>query len=100
MSGFTGSYLRILTPQTIDGINVKYDKEREVIYKESHVANTKVARKYYEKANLKRPAQLRHIVEVVGEEEYKPTPKPNPQAQNIKGKPGPKPKPKELVESE
>lgn len=103
MSGFTGSYLRILTPKTIDGINLMYEADGSIAYKESHLANTRVARELLERQNLKRPQQLKHIIEIVGEYVAKPGPKPNPvinQEQVVKppvsninkGKPGPKPK--------
>jgi hypothetical protein len=64
MSGFTGRYLRVLTPQTVDGINLEYDEDNKIVYKESHQEPT--ARKYFEQENMTRPKQLKHILEDVG----------------------------------
>jgi hypothetical protein len=65
MSNFKGQYLRILTPQTTDGINLKYDQDNEVVLKETHLPMT--ARKSIEKRNAIRPKHLQHIIEEVGE---------------------------------
>lgn len=70
MSGFKGEYLRIRTPRTVDGINLKYDNSGQIEYKESHVAVT--ARKSFELENASRPNQLKHIIEHVGGVNSKP----------------------------
>lgn len=64
MSNFQGEYLRIRTPVTIDGKNIKYDLEGKVIYKETHLPLT--ARKSMEMENLKLPTHLRHKIELAG----------------------------------
>lgn len=76
-------YLRVLTPQTIDGTNLKYSDDGErVLRKETHLPVT--ARKFLEAENANLPEQLRHrIEEVENEEPVRP-----------KGKPGRPPKEK------
>jgi len=64
MSHFKGPYLRVLTPRTTDGMNIKYDENLQVVYKESHFELS--ARASLEKENLTRPNQLRHIIETAG----------------------------------
>ena len=64
MSHFKGPYLRVLTPRTTDGMNIKYDENLQVMYKESHFELS--ARASLEKENLTRPSQLRHIIETAG----------------------------------
>ena len=64
MSHFKGPYLRVLTPRTTDGMNIKYDENLQVMYKESHFELS--ARASLEKENLTRPNQLRHIIETAG----------------------------------
>jgi hypothetical protein len=61
---FDGPYLRVLTPETIDGINVKMMNDR-VVFKESHLPLT--AKKHLERKNLKLPKHLQKKIEVVGE---------------------------------
>lgn len=63
MSYFPGDYLRILTPQTTDGVNLKYGVDQKPVYKEMHLPLS--ARKQMEKKNEKRPLHLRHIIEHV-----------------------------------
>ena len=58
-------YLRVLTPQTVDGINLKYDDSSQVVYKETHLPLS--ARKYLDQENADRPKQLLHIITVVDE---------------------------------
>lgn len=68
MSFFNGNYLRVLTPQTIDGINLAYDANQRPIFKETHLPLT--ARKHLERKNEKLPAQLKKKIEVVDVESY------------------------------
>lgn len=77
----TESYLRVLTPQTIDGVNLKYAEGGErVLFKETHLPLT--ARKHLEAENANLPQQLKHKIEVVvSAEPVKP-----------KGRPGRPPK--------
>lgn len=73
----TESYLRVRTPQTIDGVNLKYsDDGSRVLYKETHLPMT--AKKHLEAENANLPQQLRHKLEVV--------------EGKVKGKPGRPPK--------
>jgi BMFP domain-containing protein YqiC len=55
--------LLVKTPQTIDGSNLRYDENRQVIFKTSIVELG--AKKNFESLNAKLPAQLRHEFEVV-----------------------------------
>lgn len=57
------SYLRVLTPQTIDGVNLAYDEDKKPIFKETHLPLT--AKKYLEIENENRPQQIKHTLEVV-----------------------------------
>lgn len=76
-------YLRVLTPQTTDGTNLRYDESNErAIKKETHLPLT--ARKFLEAENEQLPDQLKHKIEVVDGEEPAPI--------KQRGKPGPKPK--------
>lgn len=108
MSYFQGNYLRVLTPQTIDGINLAYDKNNQPIFKETHLPVT--ARKHLDKKNLKLPIQLRKQIELVDvesapvrivakppavfEPEVEQEAETDVETQPVKpkGKPGPKPK--------
>jgi hypothetical protein len=60
-------YLRVMTPQTIDGTNLKYDAKNRVVEREDHLPLT--ARKHLERENDQLPAQLRHRIEEVSNEE-------------------------------
>jgi hypothetical protein len=64
MSNFRDEYLRILTPRTTDGVNLRYGPDKQPTYKESHAPIT--ALKAFEKENAIRPDQLKHIIERVG----------------------------------
>jgi hypothetical protein len=95
-------YLRVLTPQTVDGINLKYDERTErVIRKETFLPLT--AKKHLEAENETLPIQLRHTIEVVDgsvKQEIKgskPAVAISP-TEKVKGKPGPKPKEKTVEE--
>lgn len=105
MSNFKGAYLRIETPRTTDGINLKYENGH-VAYKETHVPLT--ALKQFEKENIGRPEHLKHRITKVDPDTFQPsqivrTPvSPAPIAheeveevieQKPKAKPGRKPKP-------
>lgn len=83
MSFFQGQYLRILTPRTFDGVNLKM-VDNQPVYKESHLPVT--ARKHMVELNSKLPPHLRHIIEDVGFTDVKADPLPPP-----KPKPSPKP---------
>lgn len=74
---FQGKYLRVLTPRTVDGVNLKYKKDGKgqmiPVFKETHLPMS--AKKELEKENLKRPNQVKHIIEEVGGvETYNPEP--------------------------
>lgn len=60
---FDGPYLRVLTPETTDGINLLYVNDKKV-YRESHLPLS--AQKHLERKNMKLPDQLKHKIEVVG----------------------------------
>lgn len=61
------SYLRVLTPQTVDGINLRYGPDGQTpLFSEAHLPLT--AKKHIDKQNEQLPAQLRHRVEVVSGE--------------------------------
>jgi hypothetical protein len=76
MSFFKGNYLRVLTPRTVDGVNLKYttrNGQMVPVYKETHLPLS--ARKELEKENLTRPNQVKHVIEEVGgSESYNPEP--------------------------
>lgn len=85
-------YLRVLTPQTVDGVNLKYDEKTErVVRKETFLPLT--AKKHLDAENENLPLQLRHTIEIVDGETKKEI-KGSTQA-TVKGKPGPKPKEKD-----
>lgn len=94
MSFFNGNYLRVLTPQTIDGINLAYDANQRPIFKETHLPLT--ARKHLERKNEKLPAQLKKKIELVDVESVIEAPvveKKAPETKTEKpssNKPGPK----------
>lgn len=75
MSNFKGAYLRVLTPITNDGTNPLYDEDRQPRYKESHLPLS--ARKHLERNNNRRPNQIKHIIEEVGEVKPAESPKPS-----------------------
>lgn len=57
-------YLRVRTPQTVNGTDLKIDEESEkIVYKETHLPLT--AKKFLEKENETLPTMLRHKLEVV-----------------------------------
>jgi hypothetical protein len=63
--GQTG-YLRVSTPQTTDGTNLKYDAKQRIVMKETHLPLT--ARKHLERENSVLPVHLQHIIEEVSNE--------------------------------
>lgn len=87
-------YLRVLTPQTTDGKNVRYNSKHEVVLKESHVRNTATAKKALELENDSLPDHLKHRIEIVPPEEEAPEGE-----VKTRNKPGPKPKVKEPEET-
>jgi hypothetical protein len=74
------SYLRVRTPQTTDGVNLRYTADERIDYKESHLPLT--AKKHLEAENENLPNQLKHKIEVVdpatGEGETSDAPKKRP----------------------
>src|SRR5688572_27401411 len=65
MSDFKGKFLRVLTPRTTNGINLKM-VDREIQYKEQHLPIT--ALKPMQAQNARLPEHLRHILEIVGDD--------------------------------
>lgn len=63
MSYFTGDYLRVLTPKTINGVVPMTGPDGRVVYKESHLPVT--AKRHLEASNRKRSAHLKHKIELV-----------------------------------
>jgi len=55
--------LLVKTPQTTDGVNLRYDENKQVVYKTSIVELG--AKKNFESLNAKLPAHLRHEFETV-----------------------------------
>lgn len=68
MSLLKPPYLRIETPQTTDGINLKY-RDGQIVSKETHVPVT--ALKQFEKENMGRPEHLKHKITRVSEDDFK-----------------------------
>jgi hypothetical protein len=66
MSFFTGPYLRILTPETINGVYPKMGRDGRQTFKETHLPVS--ARPAMERLNRKLPDALKKRIEVVGEE--------------------------------
>lgn len=73
-------YLRVTTPQTTNGSEIKYTDDGRKVTKETHLPLT--ARKHLELENEGLPPHLRHTLEEVSDEA----------PAKVKGKPGPKPK--------
>lgn len=67
---FTGDYLRVLTPETTDGVTLKYANGQPV-YREDHLPVT--SQKMIEKKNLMLPEHLRKKIEYVSS--YTPPPR-------------------------
>lgn len=63
MSNFQGDYLRILTPETIDGMNLAYHTNGQPKYSEQHAPLA--SKRFFEQENKTRPTQLKHILEEV-----------------------------------
>jgi hypothetical protein len=64
MSIYNGDYMRVLTPETTDGQNLRIVNDR-VVYKESHMPFNETAKKMLEQENLRLPPHLRHKIEIV-----------------------------------
>lgn len=62
-------YLRILTPQTSNGVNIIYDEKGKIVYKETHLPLT--AEKAIRRKNKNLPAHLQHTIEFVEPEAKK-----------------------------
>lgn len=92
MSNFKGEYLRIFTPRTTDGINLKMDNQRRPIFKETHAPLS--ALKNFQRENVGLKDHLKHIIEHVGSSEpYRPEPPAQPitpTPNNIQQIPAPK----------
>jgi hypothetical protein len=86
---FKGDYLRVLSPKTTNGINLKLDEDDRVEYKETFLPLT--AKKALEEQNKKLPDHLKKKIEPVysGIETEQPE---GQQYQPMRKKPGPKPK--------
>jgi len=65
MSNFQGSFLRVLEPRTTNGVNLKFDKDNKVMYKETHMPLS--ALKGLKALNAKLPKHLRLIIEQAGD---------------------------------
>lgn len=65
MSNFKGSYLRVLTPLTSDGVSPVVQNDR-IQYREDHLPLS--AKKMLEKKNEKLPSGLRKKIEVVSQD--------------------------------
>lgn len=80
-----GPYLRILTPQTTNGVNPIMGADGKIKYRESHMHIS--AQKRMEKKNGHLPQHLKHIIEVVNDDQAPPQlpikpPAPAAQARN------------------
>lgn len=64
MSLYDGDYIRVLTPETTDGVNLKYRDGRQIM-RESHLAFNNMAIKSLEEENARRPDHLKHKIEIV-----------------------------------
>jgi len=64
MSFFDGDYIRIKTPDTTDGVNIKIVNDK-VVYKEQYMPFNKMSMKALEEENARRPDHLKHKIEVV-----------------------------------
>lgn len=60
---FTGNYLRVLTPRTIDGITPQTDDDDRVVYKETFLPLS--AEEHLRRQNEKLPPILKKKFEVV-----------------------------------
>lgn len=63
MSFFQGTYLRVLTPQTINGVYPKMGPDGRQLFKETHLPLS--ARPAMDKLNRKLPEALKKKIEVV-----------------------------------
>jgi len=64
MSFFTGSYLRVLSPRTTNGLSPQIGPDGKLVYREDHLPLS--AKKHLENQNKKLPEILRKTIEVVG----------------------------------
>lgn len=64
-------YLRILTPQTTNGVNPIMGPDGRIKYRESHMHIS--AQKRMEKKNAMLPQHLKHVIEVVSDDQQPPT---------------------------
>lgn len=62
MSLFKGNYLRVLTPVTVDGINLAY-RDNKPIFKETHLPVT--ALRHLERKNKRLPNQLKMQIQEI-----------------------------------
>ena len=82
---FKGSYLRVSSPITSNGTNIKLDETGRAMYRETFLPLS--ARKELENQNKKLPEHLRKKIEVVHD-----SLDPNGIEEKQRAKPGPKPK--------
>lgn len=62
MSLFSGNYLRVLTPETVDGITPRMENDK-MCFTEQHLPVT--ARPFLEQENNKRSDVLKHRIELI-----------------------------------
>lgn len=65
MSLFQGSYMRVETPETTDGVNLRYDERGNKMIKTSFLAYTPMAEERMKEENAKLPAHLKHVITIV-----------------------------------
>lgn len=80
---FNGPYLRVLSPVTTNGVNLKIGEDDKVVYKEAHLPLS--AKRELEKQNAKLADHLKKKIEVVGNNAFM-------EESIARKKPGPKPK--------
>lgn len=61
---YAGDYIRVLTPETTDGTNLRIVNDR-VVYKESHLPFTDAAMRGLNEENNRLPTHLKHKIEIV-----------------------------------
>jgi len=69
MSFFTGTYLRVLSPRTTNGLSPEIGQDGKIVFREDHLPLS--AKRYLESQNKKLPDILKKTIEVVGGESPK-----------------------------
>lgn len=69
MQFFTEGYLRVTSPQTIDGSRPKYDEDGRIMTKETELPLS--AKKHMEKQNKNLPDHLKKKIEVIPGDQVK-----------------------------